>query len=65
MNRSLTIANQLGAIVYDNSGRASVPTIEIGPDQLDDITEVELVCGCPRHRRRVPLDARRRLHARR
>ena len=64
MNRSFTIADQLHAIIYTD-GRASVPTIEVDPDEIDEITEVELVvCSCRRHTGRHPVVATRRLHAR-
>lgn len=48
MNRSVTIAQQP----------------EVSADELDEITEVELECGWPRHRGRVPVVARRRLRSR-
>jgi hypothetical protein len=64
MNRSVTIAQQLHAIVYDQNGRASVPTIDVGPEALDELTEAEPECGCPRHAGRVPVVARRRLRSR-
>jgi hypothetical protein len=44
MNRSLTISSQLAAVVYNQQGRASIPTLDVS---LDDDTPVE--CSCRDH----------------